>query len=389
MNTATMKRTMAAVAASMACVVSAMPTADEIKTAGNEIRGALTTQISAWQKGDILNSDMAALMLLMADRYDKTRDAARHYVCLQASFAAAAKAGDAALAAKSLAAIRTDTAGFSETREKALVDKALSGIDAKAAAEFRQKLNAALVAAPGGLDAASLATIARMKEIIIPELSIKPSSATLADAIAAFAEESARHGDPTLPKGKRGVFFLIAADGSDDPSKTPVQPIRARNLSLFNMLELLCQASGVTFRVKNGIVIVGTEKAFSKTQAAERPVVTSDGDESSDRAVAFLKRTAVPSVSFNKAPLREVIGWFREESQRHDDPTLPEDKRGVSFLLDFGDRAAALSNAPVTFSSENVSLYDSLTIVCNIAGCVCEVRDGVATIVPKPETSGE
>lgn len=388
MNTTTRTMTAAAMATSMACAVLAMPTADEIKTAGGEIREALATQISAWQKEDISNSDMAALMLLMADKYDRVRDEARHYVCLQASFAAAAKAGDATLAAKALAAIRANTADFSETREKSLVDKVLAGKAPEEAVEFRRKLYAALDAASGGLDAASQATIARMKEIIVPELSIKPP-ASLADAIAAFAEESARHGDPTLPKGERGVYFIIAADGSEDPSKTPVPQIRARNLSLFNMLDLLCQSSGVTFRVKNGIVIVGTEKAFSASKAATRPVVTSAGDEASDRAVAFLKRTVVPSVSFNKAPLREVMGWFREESQRHGDPTLPEDKRGVQFMLDFGDRMAALSNAPVTLRSENVSLYESLTIVCNLAGCICEVRDGLAILSPKPEADGE
>ncbi len=52
-------------------------------------------------------------------------------------------------------------------------------------------------------------------------------------------------------------------------------------------------------------------------------------------------------------------------------------------------QGAALSNAPVTLRSENVSLYESLTIVCNLAGCICEVRDGLAILSPKPEADGE
>ena len=84
-----MKVELMAMAALAACSAVAMPTNDEIEKANADVMTAFQKQLAAWQGGSISDSDLSALMLMNAGKY---KDEARHYVCLQAAFAGAARA---------------------------------------------------------------------------------------------------------------------------------------------------------------------------------------------------------------------------------------------------------------------------------------------------------
>ena len=94
-----MKLKLMAVAALAACSAVAMPTNEQIEKANADILAAFKKQVAAWQGGSISDGDLAALMLMNAGKY---KDEARHYVCLQAAFAAAVRADDAVLAANAI-----------------------------------------------------------------------------------------------------------------------------------------------------------------------------------------------------------------------------------------------------------------------------------------------
>ena len=93
-------------AALVAFVAAAMPTEAELREASTDVRAALKTKLDAWKRGDISDGDLAALMFMNADKF---KDDARHYACLQAAFAAAVRADDAAFAAKALTRIFMET----------------------------------------------------------------------------------------------------------------------------------------------------------------------------------------------------------------------------------------------------------------------------------------
>ena len=103
-----MKSKLIAVAALAALTAAAMPTKDEIAQANKEVQASLKTQIAAWRSGNLSDGDLAALMLRHASKFN---DEPRHYACLQAAFAAAVRAEDAALAAKVLKLMRSEVDG--------------------------------------------------------------------------------------------------------------------------------------------------------------------------------------------------------------------------------------------------------------------------------------
>ena len=99
------------------------------------------------------------------------------------------------------------------------------------------------------LDAASQ----RLEKIIIPEINFSPP-ATLIDAVNFFSNASRDYDDPKLPPEKRGVSFILKL-GKE--SKAPLIPrLRARHITLREALQLVCDVTGMTYRVDGGLVVI-------------------------------------------------------------------------------------------------------------------------------------
>lgn len=112
-----MKKLVVVAMAAAALSAAAMPTEAEFAKASKDVQAALKAQITSWQKGELADGDLAALMLMNADKF---KDEARHYACLQAAFAAAVRAGDAVLAANAIEKIAADTKDFGAAEERRL-----------------------------------------------------------------------------------------------------------------------------------------------------------------------------------------------------------------------------------------------------------------------------
>ena len=251
-----MKMRLIAVAALAVCPVAAMPTKDEIAQANKEVQASLKTQIAAWQSGNISDGDLAALMLLNADKF---KDEARRYACLQAAFAAAARAGDAALAANAIEKMSANTKGFGSTQENAMFSKVFGKMDAKKADDFRRRLEIerGRVACTRPVPDTAAATVVKMRNTMIPAMAFKPP-ATLKDVLA-FLHKASKENDPR----KEGVNFVLKMEEGESAPAVPT--IRANNLSVYHAVELVTQITGYDFEVKDNIVVI-----FKKGDAAKK-----------------------------------------------------------------------------------------------------------------------
>ena len=113
----------------------------------------------------------------------------------------------------------------------------------------------------------------KMKSIIIPEMSFRPP-ATIIDAVDFFKQASHDFDDPNIPPEQRGFSFILklpvkpSAENEsvdDDPfsgrsgesSDIPVIPaMKARNISLYDALKVVCMATDRTFLIEKGRVWV-------------------------------------------------------------------------------------------------------------------------------------
>ena len=351
-----------------ACSAVAMPTKDEIAQANKDVQASLKKQIAAWQSGDLSDGDLAALMLRHAGKF---KDEPRHYACLQAAFATAVRAEDAALAARVLKQMRSEVDGFSGLHEQRVIDKALTTTNSKKAAAFRRSLTERL--AETGLSTAQIELAEHMKRIVIPVLDFKPPT-TLPDVITFLRQQSIEHGDPTQPKGERGIPFLLKGNLAG----RAVPKLLAKNISLYDALNLVCQATGTSFSLLEGAgkVIVEIESTRAEDVAgngrshnirAFRPPVPRTHAEIG--LVGRMKRIVIPSFSFKPpATAAEAIEFFHDQSVEHDDPTLPKGKRGIRFVLKAGDTDKLAKTPLPKLAAKNLSLYNAFNLVCEVSG---------------------
>lgn len=102
---------------------------------------------------------------------------------------------------------------------------------------------------PGKMDG----TEARMRKIIIPEISLKPP-ATLSDAVKYFAKASRDYDNPKLPLEKRGVF-LILKPGQN--GKIPeIKAIETKEVSLWDALGRVCADCGYRVAIERSVVVI-------------------------------------------------------------------------------------------------------------------------------------
>ena len=364
-----MKVKLIAMAAFAACSVAAMPTNEQLEKANKEVQASLKTQIAAWQGGSISDGDLAALMLLNADKF---KDEAQHYACLQAAFAAAVRANDAATASKALGRMKSEVPGFSAKHERRVIDKALAKADKKAAAEFKRSLKSHIAESCSSV--AEIEMIERMKRIEIPVLDFKPPK-TLPEAIGYLRQQSVEHGDPTLPMGKRGINFVLKGNlaGRTMPK------IFAKNISLYNALDLICQATETSFsfsEIGDKVVLVVIESTRAEDLAsgknthdivAFRPPVPRTNAEIG--LVGRMKRIEIPTISFTQTTtVAEAVEYFRSQSIEHDDPTLPKGKRGINFFLKTEDGEDIAKRTLPKIRASKISLYDAFNLVCEATG---------------------
>ena len=117
----------------------------------------------------------------------------------------------------------------------------------------------------------------KMKNIVIPEVTFRPP-ATIIDAFRFFKEASVDYDDPELPETQRGVNFalnlsansgrwiehgaradLFAASAIGTNSIPVIPAISARFINLYDALRLVCDVTGMKFRISKSVVRIMPE----------------------------------------------------------------------------------------------------------------------------------
>lgn len=200
-----------------------------------------------------------------------------------------------------------------------------------------------------------------MRSVIVPKLHIRP-----ADLMWRYQD------------GK-----VVYDDASDirDPKRFE---LRARNLSMLELFDLICYLSDNTYDLdKNGLTRVP-----DVATAAQRPE-----DANQEKVlVAKLKGITIPEVTFRlPATVFDAIEFFHQASADYDEPSIPVQLRGVNFAvrnpypLTFNPSAAR--KEPIISGGHDsfCTLYDALTNLCANANARFTVRDNTVVIYPAAE----
>lgn len=164
--------------------------------------------------------------------------------------------------------------------------------------------------------------------------------------------------------------------------------LRARNLSMFELFDLVCFLSDGTCDLnKTGLTPVSAqETAAQRTEDAKQEKVL----------VAKLKGITIPEVTFHRpATVFDAVEFFHQASVDYDEPSIPVQLRGVNF--------AVKNPYPITFKPEPerkepiisgghdsfCTLYDALTNLCANANARFTVRDNTVVIYPAGQESLE
>ena len=356
-----MKKLVVVAMAAAALAAAAMPTEEEFAKASKDVQAALKTQIASWQRGEIADGDLAALMLMNAGKF---KDEAHHYACLQAAFAAAVRAGDAVLAANAIEKIKAETKDFGAAEEGKLIKKALEKADPAKSQVFLRDLEVArakIVYVTPISDAAA-ATIAKMKTIVVPSVSFKPPT-TLADAVA-FLNKASKEYDSSDSAVKGVRFYLSSKEDGRELPKVPM--IRTNNIRLYDLLILVVDAVGYDFEVKGDVVLI-----FRNVK---------DVAPSDNVAVARMKQIRLPMLDVQPmTPLKDVLELLHRDSKVHD----PR-KVGVNFVLEMpnGEPMPAVQK----IRANDLSVYFALDLIVGASGCDFKVKGDSVVIFKKGGT---
>ena len=110
-----------------------------------------------------------------------------------------------------------------------------------------------------------------------------------------------------------------------------------------------------------------------------------------------MKGIVVPEINFNAANINDVVEFFNNASREFDNPELPPEQRGVSFVLKLPAQEAAVAAPvdpfapapvavggvqPITLRARYVNMLEALNLVTDIAGLKFRVRGKIVVIMP-------
>ena len=101
----------------------------------------------------------------------------------------------------------------------------------------------------------------RMKAMRLPEVSFKPP-ATIVDAVEFFRVASKDFDLPEIPEEKRGFNFvlncgaLLLNDDGNGPEPPAIPALKAKDISFYDALKLVCDSVDYMFVVRDSIVII-------------------------------------------------------------------------------------------------------------------------------------
>jgi hypothetical protein len=176
----------------------------------------------------------------------------------------------------------------------------------------------------------------KMRAILIPEMNFRPP-ATIIDGFRFFKDASVTYDKATALHDQRGINMVLKiptnnwgvieydTNGSTFVSQKvttnapPICPIKARFLNLYDALKLVCDVSGMKFKIKDGIVWIVplndpsegmNTRLYCFDQASLLSRISNVG-ENSDHAKTFCSQLGVNWPMGSSLALLDAIGAIR------------------------------------------------------------------------------
>lgn len=161
---------------------------------------------------------------------------------------------------------------------------------------------------------------------------------------------------------KEPTLTIIYSDGVD-LKETIDLDIEQKTLS--QLMTAVSIAAGVTFEIKDGMLVVKNTIAVSPNPAA-----------------ALLKKLdsiRIPKLDLRNASIHDVVEYLQQQSIEND-----PDKVGVNFILQSG--ASSVHESPVTFQAKNQSLSQVLKILTKLTGISMTIHGGLVMLTLPTES---
>jgi len=144
--------------------------------------------------------------------------------------------------------------------------------------------------------------------------------------------------------------------------------------------------------VITSLVLVNVSLAVRVNPATNTTARVSEPKSAEQLVYQKLMGTVIPEVSFRPpATLVDAIDFLRQASRNFDDPAIPEEQRGVNLILKV---PPVISNATVSATAKTavpavptirvrqVTLYETLKLVCDLTGMKFHITGNVVMVVP-------
>ena len=121
----------------------------------------------------------------------------------------------------------------------------------------------------------------------------------------------------------------------------------------------------------------------AKKVAPKTDACGADLDAKSAEVCRRMKAIVLPEMEFKPpATLADAVGSLRNASIDHDNPEIPKEERGFSFILAMGDGDAP---ALPEIKMKDIRFYDALKIVCEAVRYQFVVENGIVVVKPGDE----
>jgi hypothetical protein len=229
----------------------------------------------------------------------------------------------------------------------------------------------------------------RMQSIVIPEMTFRPP-ATIVDGINFLNLASRDYDNPEIPLNQRGVNLILKLPISEysAPGAIPVIPVMsARHLTLYDALKMVCDLTGMKFRISGNFVMVeprdATDAQVKSPSDKARPAMHDQQPQRDEQIlIKKLKNIIIPEMTFRPpATIKDYLNFLKSASRDYDDPEIPLDQRGVNVILELPPKA----KIPViqAMSARNLSLYDALKLGCDVTNMKFQISGNLIIVVPR------
>lgn len=202
----------------------------------------------------------------------------------------------------------------------------------------------------------------KLEHIVIPEVEF--DATPLSQAIEFLRTKSVELDDIEPDPQRKGVNIILLKSANEIQLDALVS-MKARNMSLGDLLGYVAQIAGLQMGVHENAVVIGSQNDLAEFSENEEALAKIKEVEK------ILEEIRIPHIEFDETPVAQAIEFVRAKSVELDD------RKGVNIIaLQLAQETIYNKESSVTISlkTENVSLGGVLHYVAAAAGLEMDVH---------------